>query len=126
MRALIDTHVFLWWAKGDHRLPRRVLDILQNPRSDLIFSMASVWEAALKADRIGMIEDLEALLTRATSLLRISILAVELRHAIMSARLPFLHRDPFDRMLIAQANIENIPIITADQAIARYPVRVIW
>lgn len=126
MRVLIDTHVFLWWATADHRLPRRVLDVLENPESDLIFSMASVWEAALKSDRLGILGDFEALIDRATRLLRLSILAVEMRHVVMSARLPFHHRDPFDRMLIAQASIEGIPILTADEVIAKYPVRVIW
>jgi PIN domain nuclease of toxin-antitoxin system len=59
-------------------------------------------------------------------LLRLSILAVEMRHVIMSARIPLHHRDPFDRMLIAQASIEGVPILIADAAIARYPVHVIW
>jgi PIN domain nuclease of toxin-antitoxin system len=122
----MDTHVFLWWAKADHRLPARVLGVLEDPESDLIFSMASLWEAALKADRIGIIEDFEALVDRATRLLRLSILTVELRHVILSARLPFHHRDPFDRILIAQASSEGIPILTGDAAMAPYPVRIIW
>ena len=126
MRVLIDTHVFLWWANAGHRLPKRVLQVIENPESDLIFSMASVWEASLKWDRMGTIGEFGALVERATRLLRLSILAIEMRHVIMSTRLPFLHRDPFDRMLIAQATMEGIPILTADELIAKYPVRVIW
>jgi PIN domain nuclease of toxin-antitoxin system len=81
---------------------------------------------ALKIDRLGIIEDFEALLDRATRLLRLSILPVEMRHIIMSARLPFHHLDPFDRMLIAQATMEGVPVLTADRAITPYPVQVIW
>jgi PIN domain nuclease of toxin-antitoxin system len=125
MRVLIDTHVFLWWAGEEHRLSRRALDLLENAESDLVFSLASVWEAALKFDRLG-IADFENLVARATWSLRLSFLPVEIRHIVQSAKLPFHHRDPFDRMLIAQAIMEGVPILTADTAIGRYPVPVIW
>src|SRR5258708_6247044 len=105
MRVLIDTHVFLWWAREEHRLSRQALDLLENPESDLVFSLASVWEAALKFDRLD-ITDFEALVARASRSLRLSFLAVEMRHILHSAKLPFHHRDPFDRMLIAQAIME--------------------
>ena len=127
MRVLIDTHVLLWWADpGKHRIPRRVLDILENPKSDLVLSMASCWEAALKVDRLGILDDFGALIDRAIRDLRVSILAVEMKHVLVAARLPFHHRDPFDRMLLAQATAEGIPILTADRVMAMYPVTVIW
>jgi PIN domain nuclease of toxin-antitoxin system len=125
MKVLIDTHVFLSWAREEHRLSRRALTLLENPESDLVFSMASVWEAALKFDRLG-ITNFEALIARATQRLRLSFLAVDLRHIVHSTRLPFHHRDPFDRMLIAQASLDGIAILTPDAMIARYPVPVIW
>jgi PIN domain nuclease of toxin-antitoxin system len=125
MRVLIDTHVFLWWAREEHRLSRKALALLEDRESDLVFSMASVWEAALKFDRLG-ITDFEALVGRATRHLRLSILAVELRHIVHSTQLPFHHRDPFDRMLIAQARLDGMPILTVDAMIAKDPVPVIW
>jgi PIN domain nuclease of toxin-antitoxin system len=126
MRVLVDTCAFLWWATGDQRLSRRALDVLENPESDLVFSVASAWEMALKMDRLGLVEDFDMLLDRATRILRLSIMAVDVRHVIASARLPFHHRDPFDRVLIAQALMEGIPILSVDAAFSGYPVRVIW
>jgi PIN domain nuclease of toxin-antitoxin system len=126
MRVLVDTCAFLWWATGDQRLSRRALEVLENPESDLVFSVASAWEIALKMDRLGVVEDFDMLLDRATRILQLSIMAVDVRHVIASARLPFHHRDPFDRVLIAQALMEGIPILTGDVGMARYPVRVIW
>lgn len=126
MRVLVDTCAFLWWATGDERLSRRALEVLENPESDLVFSVASAWEIALKMDRLGFVEDFDTLLDRATRILRLSILAVDVRHVMASARLPFHHRDPFDRVLIAQALMDGIPILTVDAAMARYPIRVIW
>jgi len=126
MRVLVDTCAFLWWATGDQRLSRRALEVLENPESDLVFSVASAWEIALKMDRLGFVEDFDMLLDRATRVLRLSIMTVDVRHVIASARLPFHHRDPFDRVLIAQALMDGIPILTVDVAMARYPIRVIW
>ena len=125
MKVLIDTHVFLWWAREERRLSSRARGLLENPDSDLVFSMASVWEAALKFDRLAII-DFEALVARAARSLRLSFLAIELPHVVQSAKLPFHHRDPFDRILIAQAVMEGVPILTADATIAKYPVHVIW
>ena len=126
MRVLVDTCAFLWWATGDQRLSRRALEVLENPESDLVFSVASAWEIALKMDRLGFVEDFDMLLDRATRILRLSIMAVDVRHVIASARLPFHHRNPFDRALIAQALMDGIPILTVDAAMAQYPIRVIW
>jgi PIN domain nuclease of toxin-antitoxin system len=126
MRVLVDTCAFLWWATGDPHLSPRALEVLENPESDLLFSVASAWEMALKMDRLGVVEDFDMLLDRATRILRLSIMPVEIRHVIASARLPFHHRDPFDRVLIAQALVEGIPILSRDGAFAQYPVRVIW
>ena len=126
MRVLVDTCAFLWWATGDPHLSPRALEVLENPESDLFFSVASGWEMALKMDRLGFIEDFDMLLDRATRILRLSIMAVDVKHVIASARLPFHHRDPFDRVLIAQALMDGIPILSKDAAFSQYPIRVIW
>ncbi len=126
MKLLLDTHVFLWWALEEDRLPGRVAELVQDRGTDLLFSVASVWEAALKIDRLGLLQDFEILLERAMRYFRLSILPVEMRHVLVSARLPVHHRDPFDRLLVAQAIVEDLPIVTGDAAIARYPVRVMW
>jgi PIN domain nuclease of toxin-antitoxin system len=81
---------------------------------------------ALKLDKLGIVDEFETLLDRAVNTLRLSILAVDLRHIVQSGLLPFHHRDPFDRIIVAQAIIEGLPILTSDTQIAKYPVRVIW
>ena len=81
---------------------------------------------ALKLDKLGIVDEFETLLDRAVNTLRLSIIAVDLRHIVQSSLLPFHHRDPFDRIIVAQAIIEGLPILTSDTQIAKYPVRVIW
>jgi PIN domain nuclease of toxin-antitoxin system len=124
MKVLIDSHVFVWWAE-DKPLPAHVKRVLENPSSDLIFSLASAWELALKMDRLGWSGRFESLIQSAIRELRLTLLGVELRHIIHSGSLPWHHRDPFDRILISQALLEGVPILTQDRKIAQYAVPII-
>ena len=125
MRVLVDSHVFLWWAE-DKPIPERVTEILEDPENDLLFSMASAWELALKLDRLGLANRFEPLLQGAIRELGLEILGIQLSHITYSGTLPWHHRDPFDRILVAQALLEGVPILTADKKIAQYPVHVLW
>jgi PIN domain nuclease of toxin-antitoxin system len=125
MRVLIDSHVLLWWAEG-RPMPARATEIIEDPANDLLFSMAGAWELALKLDRLGLINRFEPLLHGAIRELGLEILAIQLSHIIYSVTLPWHHRDPFDRILIAQALLEGVPILTADHKIPQYPVQVLW
>jgi PIN domain nuclease of toxin-antitoxin system len=125
MKVLIDSHIFLWWADDKPALSRRARKVLEEPSNDLLFSVASAWELALKLDRLELSDRLEPLLQAGIRELGLTILGIELRHVIYSGSLPWIHRDPFDRMLISQALLEGVPILTADEKIAQYPVEVI-
>jgi PIN domain nuclease of toxin-antitoxin system len=125
MKVLIDSHIFLWWADDKPALSRRARKVLEEPSNNLLFSVASAWELALKLDRLELIDRFEPLLQAGIRELGLTILGIELRHVIYSGSLPWIHRDPFDRMLISQALLEGVPILTADEKIAQYPVEVI-
>jgi PIN domain nuclease of toxin-antitoxin system len=127
MRALIDTHAFLWAIAGDRRTSDRARDIFVGP-SDLLFSIVSVWEILVKAQlgKLDIPRPAGPYVLRKLAENRIEILAISIDQLLAFERLPLHHRDPFDRMLIAQALEENLPIVTADHHFSRYPVEVIW
>lgn len=128
MRVLIDTHAVLWWDIADDRLSDRVRALLSDPLTDVAFSVASAWEIATKAAR-GNLElpvPAERYLPRRIAQYRWSPLAITVEHVIRSSLLPRIHADPFDRLLIAQAQVEGIPLVTTDAAITRYDVETIW
>jgi PIN domain nuclease of toxin-antitoxin system len=125
MKVLVDSHIFLWWAVDKPALSRRARKVLEEPSNNLLFSVASAWELALKLDRLELSDRFEPLLQAGIRELGLTILGIELRHVIYSGSLPWIHRDPFDRMLICQALLEGVPILTADEKIKQYPVEVI-
>ena len=128
MRFLLDTHTFLWWVTRDTRLPERVQTIIADSGNDIFFSAASAWEIAIKV-QLGQMTlggDPAELIPERVAANGFLVLPIEVRHALHVATLPLLHRDPFDRLLIAQAQMEDLSILTADPAIARYDVAVAW
>ena len=128
MRVLLDTHAFLWWIGDDPRLSERAREVLSDGDNDLVFSAASGWEIAIKA-RLGRLHvpgDLNTYLFRQLTENYTSVLPVHLSHALRVHALPDHHRDPFDRLLVAQAIVEEIPLLSADPRIARYPVEIVW
>jgi PIN domain nuclease of toxin-antitoxin system len=128
MRILIDSHIFVWWALRspiDRHITREERRVLEDPTNDLLLSTATAWELALKMDRLGLTNGFEPLIHAAIRELRLTILGVELRHIIYSGSLPWHHRDPFDRILISQALLEGVPILTQDRKIAQYAVPII-
>lgn len=128
MRALLDTHAFLWWITNDPRLSRKVHEIISDSENELFLSVASGWEMAIKVGlgRLQLPPNLEHFILEQMALNAIESLPVQMSHALHVYKLPAHHRDPFDRMLIAQAQLENLPILTVDPQIARYSVKVIW
>lgn len=120
--VLLDTHIVLWAFDGDARLSHNYRSILTSDRT-LYVSAASVWEMAIKISlgKLRAFDDLTGTLRRAGY----EILAVSSEHAEVVARLPLHHRDPFDRLLIAQAIVEGLPVMTADPAFRLYDVVVV-
>ena len=128
MRALLDTHTFLWWITDDPRLSVRARAIIGDGSHSLFLSAASGWEIAIKA-RLGRLElpgKLPLFIVEQLSLNAFESLPVQLSHALHVYTLPDYHRDPFDRLLVAQSQLEQLPILTADHQISQYPVEVIW
>lgn len=127
MSYLIDTHVLLWWVFNDKKLCSVSRDIIKNPQNRIIVSSASVWEIATK-HRIVKMPEAENLLKNYNELLAkmgFSQLAITATHALRAGSLMIDHRDPFDRMLMAQAEIEELPIITYDPAFQLIPLQII-
>jgi PIN domain nuclease of toxin-antitoxin system len=119
VRLLLDTHVLLWWLADDRKLDRTAREIIGNPDNDVLVSSVSVWEISIKA-ALGRLEieldDLEDAILRNG----FRPLPIGFRHAVTAGRLPPLHRDPFDRMLIAQASVEELRILSHDRVFDRY------
>ncbi len=128
MKALLDTHVFLWWIMDDESLTPYIRDFIADEGNDLFLSSASCWEIAIKAKigRLKLRENPEKFIPDQMIANNISGLPIQLVHALHVYNLPDYHRDPFDRMLVAQARIEKISIITNDRLIADYDVKIIW
>jgi PIN domain nuclease of toxin-antitoxin system len=128
MRALLDTHAFLWWITDDPRLSPQVRKIIGEGTNELFLSAASGWEIAIKAQlgRLELSGDLVGFISRQLHLNALQSLPIQMSHAVHVHTLPGLHRDPFDRLLVAQSQLENLPILTADPQIARYSVTTIW
>jgi PIN domain nuclease of toxin-antitoxin system len=128
MKALLDTHAFLWWITDDPRLSSRVRELTGDSTNTLFLSAASGWEIAIKAQlgKLQLPDNLERYIADQLSLNGFESLPIQLRHALHVYTLPDLHRDPFDRILVAQSQLEQLPILTVDPQLARYGVDVIW
>jgi PIN domain nuclease of toxin-antitoxin system len=127
MKAILDTHAFLWALAGDGRMSRHAREVFTGS-ADLSLSIASIWEILIKvqANKLNLPRPAGRYVIRRLAENRIEILPISVDHLLALERLPMHHRDPFDRMLIAQSVEENIPVITGDQIFARYPIEVIW
>lgn len=128
MRVLLDTHALLWWNVDDRRLSEAARDVIRDGRNEIVVSAASVWEIAIKSakGRLDLPTTVDRYVDDRLRRNRWSALAIDVRHVIRAASLPEHHRDPFDRALIAQAQVEGLPILTTDAAITRYDVETIW
>ena len=128
MKALLDTHAFLWWISDDHKLSERAREIISEGRNELYFSAASGWEISIEAGlgRLEVPEDLEPFMADQLSRNAFQVLPIYLRHALYVRSLPDHHRDPFDRVLVSQAILEEMPLLSADPQISRYAAEVVW
>ena len=128
MRALLDTHAFLWAVGEEGRLSATAWSVLEDGANEIHFSAVSAWEIGIKAGRgrLDLPHPVAEYVAERLALFGFRPLAIEIRHALRVASLPRVHNDPFDRMLVAQAQVEGLPILTSDANIARYEVEVIW
>lgn len=119
---LIDTHVLLWWLADDDRLSPDVSSRISKGGNSIIVSPATAWEIEIKRamGKLDCPDDLEQQIAASA----FAILPITLRHATVAGRLPLHHKDPFDRLLIAQAQVEGLTILTADERIGAYDIDV--
>ena len=127
MRILLDTHIFLWAITSDSRLSPAQRDLFLDDASDLFLSVASVWEMLIKTGlgRLPMPAPSTDYIVRQMEKNRIALLPIRVAHLAELETLPPLHCDPFDRMLVAQARAEKMPLLSADLAIRQYPVEIL-
>jgi PIN domain nuclease of toxin-antitoxin system len=123
LKLLLDTHAAIWWLAGDRRLSRAARAAIADAGIEAGVSVASIWEASIKRTA-GRLRGPD--LASALSAAGLPFLHIDERHAKVAGELPLVHRDPFDRMLVAQASVERLSIVTADEQIPKYDVPVIW
>lgn len=128
MQALLDTHALLWWLCDDPGLTKAARKIIAETKNVVFVSAASAWEIAIKV-RLGKLPSAADFVADFTGIIEregFKILAISGEHAIRAGLLPGAHKDPFDRMLLAQAQAENMPIVSKERLFDRYGVRRLW
>jgi PIN domain nuclease of toxin-antitoxin system len=128
MKYLLDTHTFLWWNLDDPQLSEQARETIANGENEIFISAASAWEIAIKAakGRLVLPEEPAQYLAARISQYHFQALPVQISHAVRVYDLPDHHTDPFDRLLIAQWQMESLQLISKDEDIRRYDVEVIW
>ena len=128
MRVLVDTHTWLWMLTSPHRLPATTRDTVGDPGTEVLLSAASAWEIAIKY-HLGRLPLPEAPTTYVPSRVAATgstALAIDHAHVLRAGELPDHHRDPFDRLLVAQAQILGVPLVSGDRALGAYDVKLLW
>jgi len=128
VNLLLDTHAFLWWVAASGELSRKARSAIGSARNECFVSVASGWEIVIKVSlgKLRIDGALDRFLPEQLAANGFRALAIDLKHAARVATLPFHHRDPFDRLLVAQALEEDLAIVTADPVIAKYGVNRVW
>lgn len=128
MRLLLDTHTFIWFVINSPRLSVVVRGLIEDENNEKLLSIASVWEMAIKhsSGKLSFSLPFREFIEQQLSINSMELLNINLEHTYVVATLPLHHRDPFDRLLIAQAMVDKIPILTADSAFDAYPVQRLW
>jgi PIN domain nuclease of toxin-antitoxin system len=128
MKLLLDTHSFLWFIEGNVKLSRAARTLIEDPDNERLVSIASVWEMAIKTSmgRLQLAQPFGQFISQQLEENDIGLLGVTFEHTARIADLPFHHKDPFDRLIIAQGLVEMLPIISVDQQFDAYGVERLW
>lgn len=128
MRFLLDTHAFLWWDADAEQLPKPLLKTLQDPAHEIVLSVVSVWEMQIKAtlEKLELRTPLSTLISEQREKNGLGVLPVSLEHVVALEQPGTHHKNPFDRLLIAQANVEGLTLVSKDDAFRHYDVSVFW
>jgi PIN domain nuclease of toxin-antitoxin system len=128
MRILIDTHIFIWYVQNSEKLTNSVARLINDGKNEILLSTASIWEMAIKQStgKLSLGSPYASFIREQIKINNLELLPITLEHLETVASLPFHHRDPFDRLLIAQALFENIQILSIDTAFDAYAIHRIW
>ena len=128
MRLLLDTHSFLWYIEDDDRLSQTAEQIISDIENEVLLSIGSLWEIAIKygIGKLSLPCAFGEFISEQLLVNEMEVLPISLPHLATYTELPFHHRDPFDRLLIAQAMAENIPVVSRDSPLQEYSINVIW
>jgi len=128
MNLLLDTHAFLWFIDGNAKLSDRARDLIEDPGNAKLVSVASLWEVGLKMSlgRLDLAQPFEELIPRQMELNGFGLLPVRVSHIAKVISLPFHHRDPFDRMIVAQCVAESLSVVSLDSVFDKYSLRRLW
>ncbi|WP_242034280.1 type II toxin-antitoxin system VapC family toxin [Richelia sinica] len=124
----MDTHTFIWYVTDDSQISNQVLEVINDENNQIFLSIASVWEMGIKhgLGKLSFNVPFETFIRQQMSINDFTLLDIKISHINTVAQLPLHHRDPFDRILIAQAIVENIPIISGDSKFDAYPIQRLW
>lgn len=127
MKYLLDTHIFIWWLIEYHKLPKKIIEIIKNPNNELYLSAISSWEMCIKIQLKKLKLPEKPIDYIPKKLNEHSILALNIthQHTTKLLQLPLIHKDPFDRILISQTITENMILLSCDNILKRYPVKII-
>lgn len=128
MKLLLDTHTFIWWDSEPAKLSPQALTLCQDRQNTLLFSVVSIWEMQIKLQlgKLRLALPLKEIIETQRQTNSIEILPVTLAHVLAMENLPAHHKDPFDRLLVAQAIVEEAVLVSGDPNIAKYAVQVVW
>lgn len=128
MKLLLDTHAFIWWYNEPDRLPQQVLSACQDTSNSLVLSVASVWEMQIKSQlgKLRLNAPLTEIIRHQQEQNQLQILPITLPAVFALSDLPMHHRDPFDRLLIAQAKVDQLQLVSNDGQFQHYPVSIFW
>lgn len=128
MNLLLDTHTFLWFINGDAKLSPKARALIEDPSNQRFLSIASIWEMAIKVSigKLTLLPSFQEIVPIQLNRNDIAILPITLEHTLIVATLPFHHKDPFDRIIVAQASAESMSLLSADHAFEHYPVHCLW
>jgi PIN domain nuclease of toxin-antitoxin system len=127
MNLLIDTHVFLWWDSQPEKIPTGTLSVLEDPDNIVWLSLVSIWEVQIKTQmgKLVLNNSLDNLVQQQQQN-GIQLLPIKLNHILALQPLPYYHKDPFDRLLIAQSIAENLTCVSADSVFKQYSIPILW
>ncbi|MGD0465468.1 MAG: type II toxin-antitoxin system VapC family toxin [Gammaproteobacteria bacterium] len=127
MKYLLDTHIFLWWLTKAQNLSKKIIDIIKNPENELYLSAISSWEICTKIQikKLWLPEDPIYYIPKKINEHNIFELDINHKHSLQLSSLPLIHKDPFDRMLIAQAIVEKMVLLSFDKIFKKYPITTI-